>query len=121
MSELETLRELLGALPYELIGVVVVSIVIAVLVVLAAILVPIIAFAIWVRGWANLSNLMYRGYSIEAGNRPPLWKMRISGVALALSRRDFRKIPTVYREAEQLADDEVTFVQYAREVFDIDE
>lgn len=117
---MDIIKSTLGVLPYELIGVGVVSLLLAVLIVVLCLASYILAFVAWVRGWAWVSNRMYRGYSIEEGNRPPLWKMRISGVTIALSRRDFRKIPAVYREAEELADDEITFVEYARSAFDID-
>jgi hypothetical protein len=74
---------------------------------------------LWSRGWSKLSNLMYYGYpdAINGGELPPLWRLRISGVALALSRFKFRKVPEAYSQAEQMANGEETFLTYAKSVF----
>lgn len=104
-------------LPYELIGMAVVAL-IALIVVLALLIGSIlVVLFIWCRGLTWLSNRMYKGYGTEAGERPPLWKLRISGVSLALSRFQFRTVPAAYREAKELADENITFHNYLKQVF----
>lgn len=110
--------ELGQSLPYALIGKVVVFVV-AVVVGLAVLAGCILGLLwLWVRGWSWVSNRMYVGYEITpVEERPPLWRMRISGVALALARFQFRKVRPAYREAETLTDDETTLRAYLSSVF----
>jgi len=94
-------------LPYEIIGKAV-TFALAVVAVLAVAGVLAFAFAFtWIRGWTWVSNTAWRGYD-PTEDRPPRWRLRIAGVTIALARFKFRKIPAAYREADDLATDEVT-------------
>lgn len=103
--------------PYELIGKAVVAIfaIAATIVALGAMLFGLLF--VWIRGWAFVSNSMWRGVDPTADETPPSWKLRVSGVALALSRFEFRKIPEAYRRADEMAGSQQSFMQYLKEVF----
>lgn len=109
-----------SALPYELIGKATVAVLAITLGIGLLIATFIAALFVWTRGWKALSNLMWRGYDPE-GDRPPVWKVQISGVALAMGRLEFRKIPAAYREASDLTDNDTTAKQtmtlYLKTVF----
>ena len=95
-----------SAIPYELVGKVVVG---TVLIAAAAAVLLAVLYAIafvWIRGWTWVSNTAWRGYDPH-GEYPPLWRLRIAGVTIALARFKFGKIPPAYREAEQLAKDDI--------------
>ena len=94
-------------LPYELIGKAVVFLILLAIVVALFASVVLVLLFIWIRGWVFISNFMWRGYEPHK-DRPPLWKIRVSGVTLAISRFQFHKIPAVYREADEIADDDLT-------------
>jgi len=95
------------ALPYDGIGKAVVGIVVVALVAAAAATVVFGLVFVWVRGWTWVSNTAWRGYDPQ-GEYPPLWRLRIAGVTLALARFKLWKIPAAYREAEEIATDDVT-------------
>jgi len=94
--------------PYELIGKAVVFILAMVLVLAIAATIVLALGFVWVRGWTAISNFMWRGYDPHDTEYPPLWKLRVSGVTVALAPFKFNKILPAYREAEELADDDVT-------------
>lgn len=101
-------------LPYELIGRATVAIVSLIVFLLGSGILIFVGWFVWVRGWAWISERMWKGYDPN-GDVPPLWKMRISAVTIALSRFEFRKLPVVYREAEDLADDQTTIIQAVKQ------
>lgn len=94
--------------PLELIGAAVVSIatIIATVESVAAIVIGL--GVAWVRCWTFFSNLMWRGYDPTEQRYPPLYRLRLAGVTIALARFKFRKIPAAWREAEEIAHDELT-------------
>jgi len=92
---------------YELIGrIVVFAVAVTVVLAVAGAIAFVLGF-VWVRGWTWVSNTAWRGYDPQ-GEYPPLWRLRIAGVTIALARFKFRKIPAAYREAEEIATDDVT-------------
>ena len=94
-------------LPYEVVGKLVVA-VIALAALIATIGFVLFAFGfVWARGWTWVSNTAWRGYD-PTEDRPPRWRLRIAGVTIALARFKFKKIPAAYREADELAEDEMT-------------
>jgi hypothetical protein len=108
------------SIPYELIGKAVVAVVIIAAVVAAALAVIFALGFIWIRGWTWISNRAWHGYDPH-GEYPPLWKLRVAGVTIALARFEFRKVPAAYREAEELADNDLeahlALRQYLKSVF----
>lgn len=108
----------LPSLPYELIGMAVVALVLLIVAVVVLLAAVIAVLVVWTRGWARLSNRMYRGYKTHPEDeRPPVWRLRVSGVSLALSRFKFRKIPRAYRKAEDMTENDATLRQYLSTVF----
>lgn len=106
-----------SALPYELIGkavVAILAIAIAVTLLVASIGAILIA---WNRVFIWVSNRMWNGYSVTDSETPPLWKVRVSGVTLALGKFKFSKVRAAYHEAEEISDNEKTFMDYAEAVF----
>lgn len=99
--------------PYELIGRAVVLVVAVAVVVVGVLALAVAAYIAWVRGFLWLSNRMYRGYDpIHGDEYPPRWKIRVAAVSAACQRFQFRKIPAVWREAGDIADDDVSFAQW---------
>ena len=94
-------------LPYELIGRFTVVFFISALLMVVGGLLIVTFLKVWVRGWKWLSNRMWEGYDPD-GESPPLWKMRVSWIAYALSRFQFRKIPAAWKEATELANHDLT-------------
>lgn len=94
-------------LPYAALGKAVVGLLAFALLVAAVGAVVLAAGFVWVRGWTWVSNTAWRGYD-PTEDRPPRWRLRVAGVTIALARFKFKKIPAAYREADELADDEIT-------------
>lgn len=112
------------AFPYDLIGrgtVLVLAVILAIFILGAVILGG--AF-IWTRGWSYISNVMWRGYDPDDNDYPPAWKIRISGITIALARFQFHKIPAAYREGGEMTDKDITaraaMQRYLTNVFDLD-
>lgn len=105
-------------IPYELIGRgVVYSITALVIVAVIALVIGLLLYA-WNRLFVGISNYMWKGHDFkDSEDYPPLWKLRASGVALALGKFKFRKVVPAYYEAEDIAEDETTFIQYLENVF----
>lgn len=110
-----------SGLPYALIGEIVVSLVLVVLAIAVVVVAAGFFFVGWVQGFRWLSNRMYNGYDVEAiedeERLPPVWKIRVAGVALALSRFEFRKVGLAYREAPDLTENDETVREYLKKVF----
>lgn len=92
-------------LPYELIGRGAVAIVATILILGVIAVLGFGVLFVWVRGWCFISDMMWKGYDPKT-ETPPLWRSRIAGVTAALSTFQFRKIPAVYREATERANNE---------------
>lgn len=89
------------SLPYATIGKITVAILmIALTLTFLAILVA-TSIVAWTQTWMWISNKMWNEYE-PSNTHPPVWKMRISGIALALSRFEIQKLPAAYREATKL-------------------
>lgn len=88
-------------LPYEAIGRATVALVALVVAAALVVVLLVVAYAVWWRGLTRASNRLWRGYS-PTGERPPVWKLKISGVLIALRGFEVRKIPAVLEEAEEL-------------------
>lgn len=63
-------------------------------------------YFIWNRFWYSVSEYMWNGHRGSENDNPPVWKTRISGVSLALGRLQLFKIPAVYNEAEEIAEED---------------
>jgi len=92
------------ALPYDLIGRLTVALLAAISVIIGVIVLLILGIFVWIRSWRRLSDWIWKPYDPDE-EYPPLWRFRISWVAVVLSRFKFRKIPAAYREATELAEE----------------
>ena len=94
-------------LPYALIGQGVVALVAVVIVLVGVIVSAFAVLFIWIRGLQGVSNYMWKGY--EPGEEhPPLWKVRIAAIATSLYTFKIWKMPAAYREAKELAGEDLT-------------
>lgn len=100
---------------YELIGKITVAVIaILFIAVVGAVIIAALMFA-WSRFWTAVSNKMYEGYTLD--DEPPVWRLKVSGVSLALARFEFRNVIPAYREADDLTENDESFREYLKEVF----
>jgi|AntDeeMetagen192_2_1112575.scaffolds.fasta_scaffold16788_2 hypothetical protein len=99
---LEFLQFLPEKIPYELIGRLIVLIALVITVVFGVGIVFGVTAYVWMKFWFAISNLMWRGYEQKA-NHPPVWKTRISGIALCIQTLKLWKIPTSWKNAKEMS------------------
>lgn len=93
-------------IPYELLGKITFTLIVLSVGVTLAVIIGFGLFICWNKVWYGISELMWNGHRGENNANPPLWKTRISGVSLAIGRFQFLKLVDVYKESEDIADDE---------------
>ena len=92
-------------IPYELLGKITFTIIGVVVGVTLSVGLVIGLFLCWKKFWYGISELMWTGHKGEENDNPSLWKTRVSGVSLAIGRFQFLKLVDVYKEAEDIADE----------------
>lgn len=96
-------------LPYEMIGMATFAIIALVIAFIVGLVLLIGFYLVWSRAWVRVSDSMYTGYDTPE-EMPPRWKIRIAGVTVAIARFKFTKIPAVFSESTELANDEETIL-----------
>lgn len=79
-------------LPYELIGRATVALVGAILLELLVVALLVALYAAWYRGLTRASNYLWSGFYPAEGERPPPWKLKLSGLCIGVRDLDRRKI-----------------------------
>jgi len=90
-------------IPYELIGRFTVALLLAILLEIVVLTVVVLSVVVWWRFWSFVANMMWRGYDIDEGEQPPVWRRKIAIASIAIQERD-REIWE--RGAEELLNDE---------------
>lgn len=112
------LENYLPWIPYELIGKVTVATILLVVSAVIAIAGGLVLYAIWYRGLTKLANKIHEDRNLQdPEERPPVWQVRVAGVALAIRNFDISAARDAYSKADSLTENDDSVYDYLSEVF----